>query len=44
MDCEVRVGGRLHALTRVPVAVSSMPTPPRHPARRPPYTRFRSSR
>jgi hypothetical protein len=44
MDCEVRVGGRLHALTRVPVAVSSMPMPPRHPARRPAYTRFRSRR
>lgn len=44
MDCEVRVGGRLHALTRVPVAVSSMSVPPRHPAKRPAYTRFRSRR
>jgi hypothetical protein len=44
MDCEVRVGGRLHSLTRVPVAVSRMPMPPRHPARRPAYAQFRRRR
>ncbi|MGH8160834.1 MAG: CBASS cGAMP synthase [Gammaproteobacteria bacterium] len=44
MDCEVRIGGRLHALTRVPVAITRMSLAPRHPPRRPAYTQFRRRR
>lgn len=40
MDCEVRVDGRLYAVTRIPVAVTRTQMPPRHPARRPAYTRI----
>lgn len=43
MDCEIRVGGRLRSITRVPVLVTSMQMPSRHPAR-PAYTRLRSRR
>jgi len=38
MDCELRMDGRLYAVTRVPVAISRTSIPPRHPARRPAYT------
>lgn len=44
MDCEVRVGGRLYALTRIPVAITRTAIPPRHPPRRPAYTRLRGVR
>jgi hypothetical protein len=44
MDCEVRVNGRLHALTRIPVAITRTQMPPRHPVRRPAYTRLRFGR
>ena len=39
MDCEVRVDGRLYSLTRVPVVVTGLPMPPRHPPR-PSYHRI----
>lgn len=41
MDCEVRVDGRLNALTRIPVAITRTQMPPRNPPRRPAYTRLR---
>ncbi|MBP3985572.1 hypothetical protein J5837_14255 [Pseudoxanthomonas helianthi] len=44
MDCEVRVDGRIHALTRIPVAITRTELPPRHPANRPAYTRLRQRR
>jgi hypothetical protein len=44
MDCEVRVNGRLYALTRIPVAITRTQMPLRHPARRPAYTRLRGRR
>lgn len=44
MDCEVRVNGRLHALTRIPVAITRTQMPPRHPPRRPAYTQIRHRR
>lgn len=44
MDCEVRVNGRLHALTRIPVAITRTQMPPRHPLRRPAYARLRGRR
>lgn len=44
MDCEVRVSGRLHALTRIPVAITRTKMPLRHPPRQPAYTRLRSRR
>jgi len=44
MDCEVRVSGRLYALTRIPVAITRTQMPPRHPPRRPAYTQLRGSR
>lgn len=44
MDCEVRVRGQLHSITRVPVAVSATQVPPRHPVRAPAYARFRRRR
>jgi hypothetical protein len=37
MDCEVRLGGRIRSITRVPVNVSALPSPVRH-RRRPAYT------
>ena len=44
MDCEVRIDGRLYAVTRIPVAISRTSIPPRHPARRPAYTLLRRRR
>ncbi len=44
MDCEVRLIGRLHALTRIPVAIMRTQIPPRHPPRRPAYTQLRGRR
>lgn len=44
MDCEVRVNGRLHALTRTPVAITRTQMPPRHPPRRPAYLQLRHRR
>jgi hypothetical protein len=44
MDCEVRVNGRLYALTRIPVAITRTQMPLRHPPRRPAYTRLRGRR
>lgn len=44
MDCEVRVNGRLYALTRIPVAITRTQMPLRHPPRRPAYTRIRGRR
>jgi hypothetical protein len=43
MDCEVRVGGRLRSITRVPVVVSAVANVPRH-VPRPAYTRLRARR
>lgn len=43
MDCEVRVGGRLRSITRVPVVVSPVANVPRH-VPRPAYTRLRARR
>jgi hypothetical protein len=43
MDCEVRFAGQLRSITRVPVLITSMTVPPRHP-KRPAYTHFRSRR
>jgi hypothetical protein len=43
MDCEVRVNGRLKSVTRVPVQITSLPIPPRHPPR-PSYVKFRGGR
>lgn len=44
MDCEVRVDGRLYALTRIPVAITRTQMPPRHPPRRPAYAQLRGGR
>lgn len=44
MDCEVRINGRMYALTRIPVAITRTQMPPRHPVRRPAYTRLRGRR
>jgi hypothetical protein len=44
MDCEVRVNGRLFALTRIPVAITRTQMPLRHPPRQPAFTRLRSRR
>jgi hypothetical protein len=37
MDCEIRVGGRIRSISRIPVTVTSMPSPVRRPSR-PAYT------
>ncbi len=44
MDCEVRVNGRLYALTRIPVAITRTQIPLRHPARQPVYVQLRRRR
>ena len=44
MDCEVRVNGRLSALTRIPVAITRTQMPLRHPPRKPAYARLRGRR
>lgn len=44
MDCEVRVNGRLYALTRIPVAITRTQMPLRHPIRQPAYTALRRRR
>jgi Adenylyl/Guanylyl and SMODS C-terminal sensor domain/Second Messenger Oligonucleotide or Dinucleotide Synthetase domain len=44
MDCILRQNGRIYGVRRVPVRVSGVSTPPRNPAKRPPWTSLRARR